>query len=251
MSASRLDRVSSIRKASRVAVVLLGVLLGFGVLAGPAAGQSQIADPPAPPSSPVIPVRPVAPSETPERELVYEGLYSFGNYNLFASGSGCKLWTSGVEYDRHTWGYFLRARMDYVAEVLPFVLLEEPTQSDFHGYPTTTQRRLVPGVGVSPIGLRMLWREGRRWEPYMEEKGGMVGFTRKVINANATYENFTLQSSTGILVRTGSRFDVRIGLYGDFHMSNGFMVSTNPGLDVMNANIGLSYELGGRRGTAR
>lgn len=193
-------------------------------------------------------VGPPATNQEPQRAVVLEGLYSFGNYNLFASGSGCKLFTGGVEYDRHSWGYFLRARMDYVGEVLPFVLLQEPTASDYHGYPTTTQRRLVPGIGFSPIGFRMLWREGRRFQPYMEEKGGMVVFTRKVINANSTYEEFTLQSSSGVLVRTGGRFDLRVGLYSDFHMSNAFMVPTNPGLDVMNANIGLSYELGRRRG---
>lgn len=239
----------SVRSAFRTVIALAAAL---GGLALPAAGQASPIDPPAdPPAVAVTRVRTVEPSETPDRELVFEGLASFGNYNLFASGSGCKLWTSGIEYDRHSWGYFLRARMDYVAEILPFVMMEEPTQSDYHGYPTTTQRRLVPGIGVSPIGLRMLWREGRRIQPYMEEKGGMVGFTRKVINANSTYENFTLQSSTGVLVRTGSRFDLRLGLYSDFHMSNGFMVPTNPGLDVMNANVGLSYELGRRQGNAR
>ncbi|MGC2638206.1 MAG: acyloxyacyl hydrolase [Acidobacteriaceae bacterium] len=179
---------------------------------------------------------------------MFEGLASYGNYNLFASGSGCKLWTSGVEYDRHSWGRFLRADEDYVAEFLPLALLQEPTKSDYHGYPLTNQRRIVSGAGFSPIGLRLLWRPGRRVEPYLEEKGGVLVFSRKVINANATYENFSLQSSTGVLVRTGSRFDLRVGLYSDLHMSNGFMVPTNPGLDVMNANFGLSYELGRRRG---
>ena len=237
-----------VRSAVRNLVVLA---VALGGLALAASGQANPIEPAAdPPAVVVTRGRTAEPSEAPERELVFEGMASFGNYNLFASGSGCKLWTSGVEYDRHTWGYFLRARMDYVAEVLPFVLMEEPTQSDYHGYPTTTQRRLVPGIGVSPIGVRMLWREGRRFQPYVEEKGGMIGFTRKVINANATYENFTLQSSTGVLLRTGSRFDLRLGVYGDFHMSNGFMVATNPGLDVMNANVGLSYELG-RPGSAR
>ena len=213
--------------------------------------QVQPPDPPAQGAAPVSPVRAAAPQEPPQRALVIEGLASFGNYNLFASGSGCKLWTSGIEYDRHSWGRFLRADVDYVGEVLPFVLLEEPTKSDYHGYPTTTARRLVPGVGFSPIGFRLLWRSGRLLQPYMEEKGGILGFTRKVINANSTYEDFSLQSSSGLLIRTQSRFDLRIGLYSDFHMSNAFMVPTNPGLDVMNANFGLSYDLGGRRGTVR
>lgn len=205
-------------------------------------------NPPAKSDPPVVAAHPGPLNEPVQSALVFEALTSYGNYNLFASGSGCKLWASGVEYDRHSWGRFLRADQDYVAEFLPLVLLQEPTKTDFHGYPLTKERRIVPGAGFSPIGWRLLWRSGRRFEPYMEEKGGFVVFADKVINAKATYENFTLQSSTGVLLRTGSRFDLRVGLYSDFHMSNGFMVATNPGLDVMNANFGLSYELGHRRG---
>jgi hypothetical protein len=226
--------------------VVAAALTGAGARVESQMLPAQAGDPP-----PVVAVHPAPSNQPPESAVVFEGLASFGNYNLFASGSGCKLWTGGVEYDRHSWGEFLRGQMDYVAEVLPFVLLQEPTKSDFHGYPLTPERRLVPGLGVSPIGARLLWRPGRRIEPYMEEKGGMAGFTRKVLNANSTYEEFTLQSATGVLIRTGGRFDVRVSLYSDFHMSNGFMVATNPGLDVMNATFGLSYDLGGRRGPVR
>jgi hypothetical protein len=233
------------RRVRRLLYIGLLLILGFGSV--PRAATCQSIDPPQSADSPtpasVTRAALPSPKAPVDSSLVFEALYSFGNYNLFASGSGCKLWTSGVEYDRHSWGDILHAQTDYVAEVLPFVLLQEPTKSDYHGYPTTTQRRLVPGIGISPIGFRLLWRPGRVWQPYMEEKGGMVGFTHKVLNANATYENFTLQSSTGLLIKTHSRFALRVGLYSDFHMSNGFMVPTNPGLDVMNANFGLSYAL--------
>jgi hypothetical protein len=37
------------------------------------------------------------------------------------------------------------------------------------------------------------------------------------------------------------RWGLRLGLFSDFHFSNGFTVPVNPGLDVMNANLGLSY----------
>ena len=192
------------------------------------------------------------PAQEPEASaVVFEGLASFGNYNLFASGSGCKLYTGGVEYDRNTWGRFLRAQVDYVGEILPLVLLQEPTQSDYHGYPTTNQRRIVPGIGITPIGFRMLWRRGQRLQPYVEEKGGILAFTRKVINSNATYEDFSLQSSVGMLVKASRRYDVRVSLYSDFHMSNAFIVPVNPGLDVMNVSFGLSYNLGGRRAASQ
>jgi len=181
-----------------------------------------------------------------EREIVFEGLASYGHYKIFASGTGSKLYTSGVEYDRHSWGHFLGARMDYVAEFLPLVLLDEPAKSDIWGNPSTKARQVVPGIGFSPIGFRWLWRDGKSWKPYLMAKGGMLVFDKKVLSQKATYENFSLQSATGLQVKMTPRVDLRLGLFSDFHFSNAFIVPVNPGLDVMNANLGISYRLGGR-----
>jgi hypothetical protein len=48
----------------------------------------------------------------------------------------------------------------------------------------------------------------------------------------------------GAQVRLTDRLGLRLGLLSDFHFSNAFMVPVNPGLDVMNANLGLSYHFG-------
>lgn len=185
--------------------------------------------------------KPVSGKEPVESDLVYEGLASYGHYKIFASGSGTKLYTAGVEYDRHSWGRFLGARMDYVAEFLPVVLLDAPVTQDIWGTPTSPDKKIVPGVGFSPIGFRLLWRDKKTLKPYLLAKGGMVGFTQKALSQRATYENFTLQSATGVNVKMNERMDLRLGLFSDFHISNGFIVPVNPGLDVMNANLGLSY----------
>lgn len=181
-----------------------------------------------------------------ESELVFEGLASYGHYKIFASGSGAKLYTSGVEYDRHSWGHFLGARMDYVAEFLPLVLLDEGGAPDIWGTPTTKSRQLIPGIGIAPIGFRWLWRDGKSWKPYLMAKGGMLFFDKKALSQKATYENFSLQSAMGLQVRMTPRWDLRLGLFSDFHFSNAFIVPVNPGLDVMNANLGISYHLGRR-----
>jgi hypothetical protein len=185
--------------------------------------------------------------EPVESEIIVEGMASYGHYKIFASGSGCKLYTGGVEYDRHSWGYFLKARMDYVAEILPLILLDTADKSDIWGTPTTTAREVVPGVGFSPIGFRMLWRNDKAWMPYLEAKGGILVFDKKVLSQEATYESFSLQSAVGLKTRLTDRVDLRLGLFSDFHFSNAFMVPVNPGLDVMNANFGLSYHLGAPR----
>lgn len=198
-------------------------------------------------SSPTSFERPLPPKPPVASELTIEGLASYGNYQIFASGTDCKLYASGLEYDRHSWGHLLGSRVDYVAEFLPFLMLDEPAKTDIWGNPLTKQRQLVPGIGISPIGVRFLWRDGKAWKPYLTAKGGMVAFDRKVPSSKASYANFSLESAMGVQIRMTDRVDLRLGLFGDFHFSNAFMVPVNPGLDVMNANWGITYHLGQSR----
>jgi hypothetical protein len=185
------------------------------------------------------------PVEKMEQELIVSGLYSYGNYKIFASGYDMKLFDAGVEYDRHSWGYFLNAQVDYVAEFLPFILLDKPLHTDIFGNPEPKKekniRQYVPGIGIFPIGFRMQWRSKKTIRPYLEGKGGMIGFTKKVPSSEAAYENFSLQSATGVQIKMSDRWGLRLGLFSDFHFSDDFVVPVNPGLDVMNANLGISY----------
>ena len=185
--------------------------------------------------------------EPVESEIIVEGLASYGHYRIFASGSGAHLYTAGVEYDRHSWGRFLGARLDYTAEILPLVLLNTATASDIWGTPTTTNREIVPGLDISPIGFRLMWFDKKKWKPYMIAKGGVIGFTQKVLSQRSTYESFSLQSGVGLQVKMNQRMDLRLGIFSDFHFSNAFIVPVDPGLDVMSANLGVSYHLGQTR----
>lgn len=185
------------------------------------------------------------PVEKMEQEIIVSGLYSYGNYKIFASGYDMKLFDAGVEYDRHSWGYFLNAQVDYVAEFLPFILLDKPLNTDIFGNPVPKKekniRQYVPGIGIFPIGFRLQWRSKKSIKPYLEAKGGMLGFTKKVPSSEAAYENFGLQTATGVQVKMSDRWGLRLGLFSDFHFSDDFVVPVNPGLDVMNANLGISY----------
>jgi hypothetical protein len=180
-------------------------------------------------------------------ELVFEDLGSIGHFHLFTSSAvKAGLHAGGLEYDRNSWGQFLGARMDYVAEVLPVAVLTEPAASDYWGNPLSTKMEHVAGLAIAPIGLRMLWRDGQRVKPYAFAKGGMIGFSKKTLSPTATYENFTLQFSLGLQCRLNDRWDFRAGaLY--FHFSNAFIVPSNPGFDSMSYGAGLSYHLGKRK----
>jgi hypothetical protein len=183
-----------------------------------------------------------------ESEITVEGLVSYGNYRIFAASENCKLYDVGIEYTRHSWGRFLGARVDYVAEVLPMVLLNQPKVMDIWGNSFYgPARKTVPGVDISPIGIRWLWRDGKTIKPYLMAKGGALIFSQKPLSSKTTYENLSLQSATGLEIRMNDRMDLRLGLFGDFHFSDGFIVPVNPGLDVMNATLGLTYHLGSKR----
>jgi len=185
-------------------------------------------------------------TEKPPRqsEIIYEGLASYGHYLLFGGSDSAKLWTAGVEYDHPVLPHFPGPRVDFVAEVLPFVLLSQPANADVWGDPLTRQRELVPGIGISPVGFRLLWRDGRRVMPYFEAKGTVLGFTQKALSPDATYENWSFNLTGGMKIKLSSRYDLRLGLLSDLHFSNAFVVASNPAVDFMNASVGLVYHLG-------
>jgi hypothetical protein len=189
-------------------------------------------------------------SRTPvESEVIFVAQNSIGHFHIFANSWWSSLSTGGVEYDRHSWGRFIGARSDYSAEILPVLILRQPTVTDVWGSPKgagRTNRETVPGVGILPIGIRLIWRDGGRFEPYYTIKGGMTGFTKKAFSQYASYENFCLDQSIGIEFRLSDRIGFRTGI-GVFHQSNGFVVPSNPGLDAMNLNAGVSYRLGHSR----
>jgi Lipid A 3-O-deacylase (PagL) len=180
-----------------------------------------------------------------ESELIFEGQGSFGNYKIFAAGEDSKLFSSGVEYDRHSWRRFLGANVYYVAEFLPFVLLDQPAKLNYYGIPESTKKDHVPGVGINPLGFRMIWRDGKAIKPYLMAKGGFLVFSQKAESPYASYENLDLHSEVGLQFRLTERVDFRMGM-GDYHFSNQFVVPSNPGLDVMAYDGGISFHLGSR-----
>ncbi|MGA9671584.1 MAG: hypothetical protein WBQ94_20405, partial [Terracidiphilus sp.] len=195
----------------------------------------------------VLPTRDGGTKFIRQSEIIYEGMTSYGNYKVFGAAENAKLYTAGVEYDRELWPHFLRARVDYVTEFLPVLLLSQPMKTDVWGNTLSAARKRVPGAGVTPIGFRMLWRDGRRWMPYFDTKASVLGFTQKALSPDATYENWSFHCTGGVKVKLAGRYDLRVGILSDLHFSNAFVVRSNPALDVMNVDVGVVYHLNGRR----
>jgi len=94
----------------------------------------------------------------PEGEVSVMGMVPDGDYRLFGATVRCHAWTIGAEYDRRI-GHILWARFDWVAEVIPFMILSQPKVANFWGGGMTPEQELVPGISISPIG--MFWFSDR------------------------------------------------------------------------------------------
>lgn len=187
-----------------------------------------------------------AAAKTPASEISWIGSQSFGHFEIYVSTKWSELATTGVEYDRNVWGRVLGARLDYCADFLPVMILRQPAKTDVWGNPMTKDQEVLYGIGIAPVGARLLWRDGKRWKPYFNSKGGIAAFTKKVASQDASYENFTLQFGTGTQLRVTPRWDARMGI-NYFHISNAFLAPSNPGIDSIHYTFGLSYHLGGNR----
>ena len=184
--------------------------------------------------------------EPPESEIAIKGMVSYGNWVIFAAGEHEEVYTAGVEYDRNSWGHFAGAQMDYAADFMPLVLLDEPAKLGPYGNRLSKKKVTLHGLAFSPIGLRMQWRHDKAFKPYLTVLGGAIGFTKKALSPDGSYYDFTLHETIGFYLKMTQRVDMRFGLFGDFHFSNAYVTNYNPGLDVMNSQIALSYHLGRR-----
>ena len=181
-----------------------------------------------------------------ESELAITAMVPMGDYRLFSATVRCNAWTAGVEYDRHSWGRFMKSQFDYVVEVIPILILSEPAKSDFWGNARSPNQQLVPGISISPFGFRWLWRSNRAIRPYVTGKLGAAVFTQKALSQNASYANFNVQADFGILFKMTDRVDLRVDPFVFFHVSNGYLAASNPGMDELATKIGISYHLGKR-----
>lgn len=206
---------------------------------------------------------PLASTHTPpSSELFYEGYASYGCFKFAGGETRASIFYGGVEYDRYAHGphqnklerYFqsipylsaparlAHARGDYSAEFLPVVILREPTISDKWGNPLSPYQKSVPGMAISPVGLRWMWRDGKAFKPVWSFHMGIVGFTQKALSSTATYANLTISSGEGFQAKLTPRIDMRVE-YEFHHFSNAYVNGSNPGLDTLGINFGIVYHL--------
>jgi hypothetical protein len=189
----------------------------------------------------------IPPARPPvESELAVTTMIPDGDYRVFSATVRCTAWTVGVEYARHSWGHLLKSQVDYVVEVIPVVLLSQPAVSDFWGNAKSPNQQLVYGMSVSPFGFRFLWRSNKAVRPYLMGKLGAAVFEKKALSQNASYTNFNVQAGFGVNFRLTNRVDLQVVPFQFFHVSNGYLAASNPGMDQLATKIGINYHLGKR-----
>lgn len=172
------------------------------------------------------------------------GMVPDGDYRLFSATTRVTAWTVGVEYDRNSRYHFLKSQVGYAAEVIPLILLSQPAVSDFWGNGIGPAQKLAYGISVSPIGIRWLWRGNTAISPYVTGTLGCAVFNKKAFSQKASYANFNIQAAFGVEIRLSERVDLRIEPFNFFHISNGYLAASNPGMDQLGSQYGISYHLG-------
>lgn len=178
-------------------------------------------------------------------EFQVVGGFSVGNVHYFGYSDNRKVYPFGVEYDHRYFPGLGRLHLEYVAEVLPVVLLDEPAKYGVNGKALTTDRKIVYGFGFTPVGWRLMFRKPGQIQPYVIGKGGVLYFADRVLSTEGTQVQWNAQFGLGFQKTVSDKLGFRVA-YNDFHFSNGNIGKHNPGIDLMEIQMGLTYRLARR-----
>lgn len=176
-------------------------------------------------------------------DIQIESGYSVGNFHLFAYSDNRHILPIGVELNRRIFGHLFRAKLDYVGEVLPVVLLNEPAKYGADGRALTLARKWQYGAGLAPVGFHMIWRKRGLFQPYGIAKGDLFYFQNRVLSTEGTHLQFGSEIGLGVEKALTKRLGFRAG-FSDFHLSNGNIGKRNPGIDFMYFSGTLTCRLG-------
>jgi hypothetical protein len=123
--------------------------------------------------------------------------------------------------------------LKWVVEVVPVALLSDPGEVYFlpnQKVPSFRAGATTYGGGLTPLGMQINFRNGRRVQPFFDAHGGALYFTRQEPVPNSSQFNFTFNFGTGLQVFTGRRSSLLVG-YKYHHISNANTATENPGVD--------------------
>ena len=118
---------------------------------------------------------------------------------------------------------FLRGRLEYAVDAVPFFWFFQPGGTAF-------------GAGLSPVALKWNFAAGSRVVPYVEIGAGAL-FNSRDVPPGASNVNFTSGGAIGThFLRASRNFSAEIRY---MHISNGGLVTPNPGINTFQVRIGI------------
>jgi hypothetical protein len=124
---------------------------------------------------------------------------------------------------------------EMTVDVFPYMRLVQPRESlrlvtDEGTLIDTTSGPDAVGVGISPVGLKFLFRRRARVKPFVEATGGVLYFERPVPYDAARNFNYTFDGGAGVQIFSRTRRATTLG-YKFHHISNAYTGRINPGID--------------------
>jgi hypothetical protein len=98
----------------------------------------------------------------------------------------------------------------------------------------------VYGYGVSPLGIKVLFRPDQRWRPFVSANGGILQFKEPVPLPQSDQFNFTFEIDGGLVLASSSR-RTWFGGVKFHHLSNGGRSATNRGMNSVQFFFGVSF----------
>ena len=153
-----------------------------------------------------------------------------GNLHIYSYASDRSAQVPTILY-LHPSGHFLWLRFDYMIQEIPVYVLHQPKYYDYDSNPLTTQRRVVLGTGILPVGERMILNPHSKLQISFYSNGGFTYFTRRILSEGATRFNIALQFGNSYQYALTKNSSIIVG-YAENHLSNSNIHYKNPGLDM-------------------
>ena len=128
--------------------------------------------------------------------------------------------------------------LQYYADLIP-VALETDAIVEGEGAGAPLERSTVYGAGISPLGLRLVFRPSARVRPFLGASGGFMLFSDEVPLPGARQFTFTADIETGIEIPLTNGHGLMAGVRFH-HLSNANTGDVNPGLNAFAFFAGFS-----------
>jgi len=177
------------------------------------------------------------------------GIWFAGGHSVPGGTSGVSVFDLGLRLGKvltqDHGSTFLRGNFEYAVDLVPLYLIHQPhivsCVSSLSGTTCAQATQTVYGGGFNPINLKWNFTSAKHLTPYLELGGGTL-FSTQNVPAGTNNVNFRTHASLGAHLWSqagGSSRGVTVEVRYE-HISNAGLASPNPGINTVQAMIGIN-----------